>query len=731
MQRRRVAVTYGKNRTRSHVELKDIAFEEVMAESLDEGRPHALEPSIRDHPPSLTQTPSADEEGFLGTEMRPKEPSVSPNSKRVARMKVSTNTRKRQLSPEPVSFAQKQMELEAAKKEAEKRRKGVKGIVSLVQPPAQSSNPGVLVSNALSEVESQQSNLHPNAVAFTYGKSRSFLQASPPEQDDGESNYLTGVDEGLESSDDDEEKLKELRHVHELQESGKAARFSDEIEYILSGLARTQAIGMRRASFLDLGGKCLNLQFLLQARAHNVLALFCEYIGDQDQIISAISLFILYCMCQDRRNALVLSDHPNVIPFVVEQLSTKKDVFQNAPKNKYERAFVDDVRKLIESAGLIESAQISSFHLALLCLDRLLPAISNQNRAQSITQRFNEKNLEGLMQVKFVKSCEFILQTPVCNTAGAKQPPVESKLSSEWIRFLTAYLKIFRFLYGHSTTRGKTIVSPSIDFWKCVITFLHAVFNKFMLLDAGNTVIFEAILICTQVLIDVSAEDGHLPLDINSCNGAKLASLIVIHSWEFLESNQRRVQVGVEDSNKDARKLVSDAFLQEHSAVLISSLALLANLVRNDSALCKNFRNLELNLHCGASISDSCACLVKSCILSRVINLFKGSVKNDHSMVPKTAPVIICALIGCLTSNQDTANLEFVHCLTDGYITFEEMGNLLESFAKFHATNGADGQTSSVDQTANDVVESSGNDGGGILKQMDQLMEVAQTLRRL
>ncbi|KAI8828123.1 hypothetical protein BJ741DRAFT_627563 [Chytriomyces cf. hyalinus JEL632] len=100
-------------------------------------------------------------------------------------------------------------------------------------------------------------------------------------------------------------------------------------------------------------------------------------------------------------------------------------------------------------------------------------------------------------------------------------------------------------------------------------------------------------------------------------------------------------------------------------------------------------------------------------------------------MVPKTAPVIICALIGCLTLDQDTANRDFVHCLTDGYITFAEMGNLLDSFAKFHATNGADGPTSSVDQTANDVVESSGNDGGGILKQMDQLMEVAQTLQRL
>ncbi|KAJ3224664.1 hypothetical protein HDU81_008434 [Chytriomyces hyalinus] len=527
------------------------------------------------------------------------------------------------------------------------------------------------------------------------GNQGAFCKHRFQNKDDAESNYLTGVDEGLESSDDDEEKLKELRHVHELQESGKAARLSDEIEYILSGLARTQAIGMRRASFLDLGGKCLNLQFLLQARAHNVLALFCEYIGDQDQIISAISLFILYCMCQDRRNALVLSDDAKVIPFVVEQLFAKKDVLQNPPKNKYEKAFVGDVRKLIGSAGLIESAQISSFHLALLCLDRLLPAISNQNRAQSIALLFNEKNLGGFIQVKFVKSCEFILQMPVCKASGAKQWHMENGLSSESIGFLTTYLKIFQFLYGHSTIHRKTVASPSIDFWKCVIAFLHAVFAKFILLDAGNTVIFEAVLICTQVLIDVSAEDGQLPLDINSCNGAKLASLIVINSWEFLESNQQRIHEGVEGSNNDTQTLVSDTLMQEHSAVLVSSLALLANLVRNDSALCKNFRELG-----------------EFVIFVSVLPLTRKSIHH-------------------LTAREDTANQDFVQWLKEGYITFEEMGNLLDSFAKFHSANGGNESTSGGDLMDKVAVESSGNDGGGILKQMDQLMEVASALRQL
>ncbi|KAJ3224663.1 hypothetical protein HDU81_008433 [Chytriomyces hyalinus] len=67
------SVTYGKNRTRSNVESKDIVFEEEKPESLDEGQTNAVEPSIREHPPSLTQTPSADEETFPGTERRPKE----------------------------------------------------------------------------------------------------------------------------------------------------------------------------------------------------------------------------------------------------------------------------------------------------------------------------------------------------------------------------------------------------------------------------------------------------------------------------------------------------------------------------------------------------------------------------------------------------------------------------------------------------------------------------------
>ncbi|KAJ3058991.1 hypothetical protein HDU98_004971, partial [Podochytrium sp. JEL0797] len=118
-------------------------------------------------------------------------------------------------------------------------------------------------------------------TTLTYGKTRSFLQNS--EDDDREdaspdraasSRAATAdIDEGLDSSadDDDEEKKRELHSVHELRESGKATRFTDEVQYITSGLGIENPIGLRRASYLELAKKISVAQFLLKARAFDVL----------------------------------------------------------------------------------------------------------------------------------------------------------------------------------------------------------------------------------------------------------------------------------------------------------------------------------------------------------------------------------------------------------------------------------------------------------------------------
>ncbi|KAI8608301.1 hypothetical protein BC830DRAFT_17568 [Chytriomyces sp. MP71] len=84
--------------------------------------------------------------------------------------------------------------------------------------------------------------------------------------------------------------------------------------------------------------------------------------------MAALLLFILCIMCQDRRNVGVLASYPNVIPFVVKSVTRPKDVLITLPRSKYERTFVEDVKRLILVSDIVEPTQVGSvFHLASFC----------------------------------------------------------------------------------------------------------------------------------------------------------------------------------------------------------------------------------------------------------------------------------------------------------------------------------------------------------------------------
>ncbi|KAI8608300.1 hypothetical protein BC830DRAFT_17569 [Chytriomyces sp. MP71] len=238
----------------------------------------------------------------------------------------------------------------------------------------------------------------------------------------------------------------------------------------------------------------------------------------------------------------------------------------------------------------------------------------------------------------------------------------------------------------------------------------------------------EAALMAVQLLIDACAEDARVAVAVIAGGGARVAAALAVRSWDIME----RVTVAAVGGREgeDGRE---DRGVQAHCGMVVSGLALLANLVRNDEGLKAGLRELELNVKCPAAVSGECACLVQCCALSRILNLFKGAIHDDASPIPKSVSVILCALIGCLVSdNVDNAN--FVRTLTDGFVSFAEMAALLESFAQFQceasaAAAGLDaGQMRYVTEGGEKDVE---REERGILRQMDCLKGLAGVLRGL
>ncbi|KAI8853052.1 hypothetical protein BC829DRAFT_36447 [Chytridium lagenaria] len=90
-------------------------------------------------------------------------------------------------------------------------------------------------------------------LAYTYGRTRSFLAEDGVDVENPLETYATFLKrnkyEGLDTSDsEDDASKKELKTTHELREAGELKRFSDEMEYLMSGLQANQAANVRRSS---------------------------------------------------------------------------------------------------------------------------------------------------------------------------------------------------------------------------------------------------------------------------------------------------------------------------------------------------------------------------------------------------------------------------------------------------------------------------------------------------
>ncbi|KAJ3126003.1 hypothetical protein HK100_010493 [Physocladia obscura] len=518
-------------------------------------------------------------------------------------------------------------------------------------------------------VTNTAASIAPKMSTVTYAKSRSYLQALETEEDENRASILNSqIDEGLDSSDDDEEKKKELRNVHELRESGKAARFTDEVEYIISGLAADNSIGMRRSSYFELAGKVLDESFLLKARAHNVLSRFCECVDDSDQIITSISLFIICIMCKNRRNIDILVEHEKIVPFVVA-----------------------DVKKFIVSSNIIVEQDISNFNLGILCMDALFTSAAATKSIHF--ELLHSHRLSSLIfsKVPLASCCKD--STPT-SAVEALPPPC-----SKQIRQIRANLRLFSTIFLSASKERRLELFNNSELLKTILGILAFYYASLSTLRKPKISVVELVFLVLQLLVDISAEEEAACIALNHFGAHNLICRIVLHAWQFSANVIKTINKGKKQQlvENDIFPLSapngSIPFLQEYNGLLLSSLALVTNLVRNDKSLTLNF-----------------------------------------------AIVIMCALIGCLVDDCPV-NAALVHVVTDSVLSFAEMADLLQLFAEFHRNSQTDEQKSADDDEGvnNDGVSEavdgivgdsvSTADAAGILKQVDRLLYIAKVLR--
>ncbi|KAJ3106084.1 hypothetical protein HDU97_007087 [Phlyctochytrium planicorne] len=227
-----------------------------------------------------------------------------------------------------------------------------------------------------------------SAPSFTYGETRSFLAETEAEAMPARESYSTFVkrykDEGLDSSDSDDDMSKkiELKRVHELRGGGESKRFSDEFDYLLSGLQPNQTKNVRTSSYFELLRKIANPNFSAKLKTHNFMSKI---------IVSIIASIVLLLGDEFFYN---FDLHP-IMPSLTSGLFLEYDPFAKPPKSKYEVALLKDIKGVVAKELSFEN----SVNVTSLCL----PAISILLKVIEINESRYTEFLESLSRILLQK----------------------------------------------------------------------------------------------------------------------------------------------------------------------------------------------------------------------------------------------------------------------------------------------------------------------------------------
>ncbi|XP_017364011.1 wings apart-like protein homolog isoform X5 [Cebus imitator] len=98
--------------------------------------------------------------------------------------------------------------------------------------------------------------------------------------------------------------VQHVKHFNDVVEFGENQEFTDDIEYLLSGLKSTQPLNTRCLSVISLATKCAMPSFRMHLRAHGMVAMVFKTLDDSQhhQNLSLCTAALMYILSRDRLN---------------------------------------------------------------------------------------------------------------------------------------------------------------------------------------------------------------------------------------------------------------------------------------------------------------------------------------------------------------------------------------------------------------------------------------------
>ncbi|KAJ3183662.1 hypothetical protein HDU85_002091 [Gaertneriomyces sp. JEL0708] len=255
-----------------------------------------------------------------------------------------------------------------------------------------------------------------HSAPVTYARTRSYITEADPFQPTYVSEYQRRREEGLDSSDDEDDGFgpinAKIRSVHELREAGESKRFVDGVEYCLSGLEEMNTANggksVGRSSLMDLAAKVMIGKYMIKFRAHGYLTRFYDLVrGVEDPIMVSLITFILATLLLDQRNVEYLLREPDLVAVLSRALNIKpqQDPLLGNVRSKFEKRLCADINSLITTAPFLTSfsdpQNLTTQYLALRCLDALVTFKSTESHP-SLQQQFTEYMIIPRIMTMFV-----------------------------------------------------------------------------------------------------------------------------------------------------------------------------------------------------------------------------------------------------------------------------------------------------------------------------------------
>ncbi|XP_008471517.1 protein wings apart-like [Diaphorina citri] len=222
--------------------------------------------------------------------------------------------------------------------------------------------------------------------------------------------------------------VKNVKKVHQLQESGEFQEFNDDVEYILDALQERNPIGTRCLSAITLASKCMAPAFRMHLRAHGTVAKFFKALQDaaKDQSLGMCTATVMFVLSQDRLNMDLDRDCLELMLNLLESDTSHKNALDDCGLSDTQlhktRTRVRELCAEIQSQGHAKHLNLDNITVGHLAMETLL-SLTSKRAGEWFKEELRE--LGGLEHIilTIVDCCKL-----VDDTVNAWSPPLLEKI---------------------------------------------------------------------------------------------------------------------------------------------------------------------------------------------------------------------------------------------------------------------------------------------------------------